>query len=67
MIYMPKIVLYLKILTGEEGSDFVVKYFGKCFKFLREKSSYKLGKEKNVRIVAESFFTTTPDEAEKIC
>lgn len=44
MIYMPKIVLYLKILTGEEGSDFVVKYFGKCFKFLREKSYYKLGK-----------------------
>ena len=54
-------------MTDEEVKDFVVKSFGKCFKFSREKSYSKLGKEENLRKVAKLFYTfsTTPDEVKK--
>ena len=67
MLRMPKIVDYLKLLTDEEVKYFVIINIGKCFESMREKLCSKLGEEKNLREVAESFYTflTTPDEVEK--
>ena len=34
MLYVPKIANYLKILTDEEVTDFVLINFGEYFKFM---------------------------------
>ena len=67
MLYIPKIDVYLNILTDDEVKDFVVKYFGEYFKSTIEKLYSKLCKEANVRKIAESLyiFLTRPDEVEK--
>ena len=59
MLYIPKIDVYLKILTDEEVKDFVAINFSEYFKSLRE--------EQNIRKNAKSLyiFLTTSDEVEK--
>ena len=55
MLYIPKIDDYLKILTGEEGKDFVSVNLSKYFNFIKE--------EQSLRKVAKSSynFLTTSD------
>ena len=59
---------YLKILTDGEVKDFVLINFGEYFKSTGEKLYSKLSEEKNLRKVAELFysFLTTTGEVE-IC
>ena len=67
MLYIPKIRDYLKILTDDKVKDFVAINFGEYFKFIREKSYWKLSEEQNLRKVVESLyiFLIRPDEVEK--
>ena len=59
MLYVPKIVDYLKILTHKEVEDFIAINFSEYFKSLRE--------EKNLRKVAKLVYIslTTPDKVIK--
>ena len=59
MLYVPKIVDYLKILTDKEVEDFIAINFSEYFKSLRE--------EKNLRKVAKLVYIslTTPDKVIK--
>ena len=68
MLYIPKIHVYLKILTDNEVKDFVVKNFGKYFKSTKEKLCSKLIEEQILRKAAESLYISlaTPDEAKNI-
>lgn len=67
MLYMPKIADYLKILIDKEVKNFAFINYSDCFNSVRGKLYYKLSEEKNIRRVAESFYTflTTLDEVEK--
>ena len=67
MLHFPKIDDYLKVLTDEEGKDFVAINFSKYFKSTREKLYYKLNEEQNLRKVAKSLYIslTTSDKVEK--
>ena len=67
MLYIPKVVNYLKILTDEEVKDFIAINFSEYVKFTREMLYSKLSEEQNLRKVAEwlYIFLTTPDEVEK--
>ena len=67
MLYIPKIVDYLKILTDEEVKDFLAINFKEYFKSPREKLYSKLSEELNISKVAKllDIFLTTPDEVEK--
>ena len=66
MLYIPKIADYLKILTDEEVKNYWVHKFSEYFTSLRKFYS-KLSKEKNLRIIAELFysFLTTLDKVGK--
>ena len=68
MLYIPKIDDYLKILTDNEVTDFVVKNFGEYFKSTKEKLCSKLIEEQILRKAAESLYISlaTPDEAKNI-
>ena len=68
MLYIPKIDDYLKILTDNEVTDFVVKNFGEYFKSTNEKLCSKLIEEQILRKAAESLYISlaTPDEAKNI-
>ena len=59
MLYIPKIDDYLKILTDEEGKDFVAMNFSEYFESIRQ--------EQNLRKVSKSLYTfvATPDEGGK--
>ena len=59
MLYVPKIVDYLKIFTDKEVEDFIAINFSEYFKSLRE--------EKNLRKVAKLVYIslTTPDKVIK--
>ena len=59
MLYVPKIVDYLKIFTDKEVVDFIAINFREYFKSLRE--------EKNLRKVAKLVYIslTTPDKVIK--
>ena len=59
MLYVPKIVDYLKILTDKEVEDFIAINFSEYFKSLRE--------EKILRKVAKLVYIslTTPDKVIK--
>ena len=59
MLYVPKIVDYLKIFTDKEVEDFIAINFSENFKSLRE--------EKNLRKVAKLIYIslTTPDKVIK--
>ena len=59
MLYFPKIVDYLKILTDEEVKNFIATKFSKYFKSIRE--------DKYIRRDAKLFYfyLATPDEVEK--
>ena len=59
MLYIPKIHVYLKILTDKKVEDFVTISFSEYFKCIRE--------EQNLRKVAKSLyiFLTTSDEVER--
>ena len=67
MLHFPKIDDYLKVLTDEEGKDFVAINFSEYFKSTREKLYYKLNEEQNLRKVAKSLYIslTTSDKVEK--
>ena len=67
MLYIPKIVNYLKTMTDEEVKDFLATNFSDYFRSTREKLYSKLSEEQNLRKVAESLyiFLTTTDEIEK--
>ena len=67
MLYMPKIADYLKILTDKEEKLFAFTNYSDCFNSVRGKLYYKISEEKNIRRVAELFYTflTTLDEVEK--
>ena len=56
MLYVPKIVDYLKIFTDKEVEDFIAINFSEYLKSLRE--------EKNLRKVAKLVYIslTTPDK-----
>ena len=66
-MYIPKIDVYLKILTNKVVKDFVAINFREYFKSAWEKFYSKLSEEQNLRKVAESLyiFLTAPDELEK--
>ena len=51
MLYNPKFVDYLKIVTDEEVKDFVAINFSEYFKSTREKLYSKLSEEQNLRKV----------------
>ena len=54
-------------MADEKVKDFIVINFCECFKSTREALYSELGKEKNLRKGAESFYNSlkTPDEVEK--
>ena len=66
-MYIPKIDVYLKILTNKVVKDFVAINFSEYFKSAWENFYSKLNEEQNLRKVAESLyiFLTTPNELEK--
>ena len=66
MFYMPKIADYLKIMTDEYIKT-CSQTFDECFKYIKEKLHSKLGEEKSLRKVEESFlyFLGTPDQVKK--
>ena len=66
MFYIPKIADYLKIMT-EEDIKTCSQTFDECFKYIKEKLHSKLGEEKSLRKVEESFlyFLETPDQVKK--
>ena len=58
MLYIPKIDDYLRMLTDEEGKDFVVVNFSEYFKPTKEKLYSKLNKKQILRKVAKSVYIT---------
>ena len=48
MLYIPKIHVYLKILTNDEVKDFSAINFSEDFKSTREKFYSKLSEEQNL-------------------
>ena len=56
MLYIPKIDDYLKIVTVDEGKNFVVMNFGEYFKSPKQKLCSKLNEEQNLRKVAELLY-----------
>ena len=67
MLYVPKTVDYLKILTDHEVKDFLVINFGEYFKFTKRELYSKLNKKQNIKKVTESLyiFLTIPNAVEK--
>ena len=67
MLYVPKTVDYLKILTDHEVKDFLVINFGEYFKFTKGELYSKLNKKQNIKKVTESLysFLTIPNAVEK--
>ena len=66
MLYIPKIDDYLKILTDDDVTNFVVINFGEFFKSTKEKLCSKLNEEQNLRKIFESLYIfLTSDEVEK--
>ena len=67
MLYVPKTVDYLKILTDDEVKDFLVINFGEYFKSTNRELYSKLNKKKNIKKVTESLyiFLTVPNAVEK--
>ena len=67
MLYVPKTVDYLKILTDDEVKDFLVINFGEYFKSTKRELYSKLNKKQNIKKVTESLyvFLTIPNAVEK--
>ena len=67
MLYVPKTVDYLKILTDDEVKDFLVINFGEYFKSTNRELYSKSNKKKNIKKVTESLyiFLTIPNAVEK--
>ena len=67
MLHTPNIAAYLKIFADGKVKEFVLINFGEFFKSTRAKLYSKLSEEKNLRKVAELFysFLITPDKIEK--
>ena len=57
MLYVPKTVDYLKILTDHEVKDFLVINFGEYFKFTKGELYSKLYKKKNIKKLLNHFIS----------
>ena len=60
MLYIQKIADYLKILSNEEVKYFLLIDFDEYFQSTKEKLYSKLSEEKNLREVAEFFYSFFP-------
>ena len=67
MLYTSKIANYLEILSDEENKDFLAIKL-EYLKSAREALHSKLGKKRNLKKVAEWFYTfsTIPDEVKRM-